>query len=535
MATVQSEVVAPPPRERFVKQGNPLRTLRRNVDGVVLFSAAYGAYVALGWYTVVRLHIVYGDAESRLTHAYDVFWNQPAKLAALGFVWPPLMSAVFLPFAVVRPVATSLWALPLMSALFGAALLVTLDRALRATGMARWERLPLVLLFGLNPMVAAFSSNGMSEVLAQWLLAAAVVAFIRWYSDRLPQQLVLVGLFISLGTLVRYELALWLVVLVPAIGLATGRRRGLEFEASAIAVLAPVFYALGVWTALNWTILGSPFSWLHEETSQTFQAVQSTHVETYGIAHVTWVVVQQNALVFPMLFVVAAALLVLAVRRRDVMAWALALALLLNVALTIALVVKTKTPHLYELRFNIRTMPLVLLGIGWLYRQTGSRAVWAAGVAGLALTIPLTWHTMRTYRYQLDERNFVAALETGRDQGHRVLGIDPDADRAMARYIRLHVHRRNDVITDDAQTFGVILATGHPELFLDRIDHGDGKWLQAARHPFGRAHYLLVSEIGSDLLSAFYPQAWPQGRGRGLRLVHATRTTKLLAVVGRVR
>ena len=129
----------------FTKRRAGLHSLTRYRAALVLFGVSFGGYAALGWYTTV--HLVVGDATSRLTHAYDVFWNHPAKLSALGFVWPPLMSAVFLPFALIKPLATSLWALPLMSAFCAAALLVTLERALAHSGLRRSVRLLLVVLF----------------------------------------------------------------------------------------------------------------------------------------------------------------------------------------------------------------------------------------------------------------------------------------------------------------------------------------------------------------------------------------------------
>lgn len=535
---VPSELAAPP-----VERARPVEhaRVRRDRRSLGLFLFAFGAYFAIGAYTTIHLHVVPGDAESRLTHAYDVFWNAPPKLAALGFVWPPLMSAVYLPLAIVKPLATSLWALPLMTAICGAGLLVTLERALRSVGMGAVARFGIVALFGLNPMIAAYSANGMSEILAQWLLTLTVVAFVRWYSDRLPRQLVLVGVFMTLGTLVRYELALWLGVLLPAIGfmVADRPRRRLEFEASVVAVLAPVVYALTVWTVLNWTILGSPFGWLHEETTQTFVITRSTQRLDFGFLHVLWYVVRENALLFPLTFAVAGALVAYGTFKRDIMSWTLALALLLNVATTVAIAVATHTPHIYELRFNMRTMPLAVIGVAWLYRSivsTPARSALAGlAIAGLALTIPLTWHTMKTFPVRLDEAQFVAAIATGRDQSQRVSGLDPSADRIMARYIVAHVRTPNAVLTDDSQTFGVILATGRPGLFADRIDHGEARWLQTAVHPYRRVRYMLFSWIPFDELGRMYPRADAGKGSRGLRLVFETRTSKLYAVVGPVR
>jgi hypothetical protein len=311
------------------------------------------------------------------------------------------------------------------------------------------------------------------------------------------------------------------------------RRRRLELEASSIAVLAPVFYALSVWTALNWTILGTPFAWLHEETTQTFVYTRAVRPESFALPHVVAIVAGENLFLFPLLFVVAAALLALAAKRRDPMALTLALLLLLNVATTVAIAAATRTPHLYEPRFNIRTMPLVLVGVAWLYREATTarlrNGIVLAAMAGLALTIPLTWHTMKTFRYQYDERVVVAGLETGRNQSHHLAGLDPRADRGMAQYVLAHVQRGNAVLIDDAQTFGVVLDTGRPELFSDRIDAGDASWLQIAEHPYRKVPYVLISNIQFDLLRRMYPRP-----GKGFRLVYATRTSRLYRVVGPV-
>jgi hypothetical protein len=136
---------------------------------------------------------------------------------------------------------------------------------------------------------------------------------------------------------------------------------------------------------------------------------------------------------------------------------------------------------------------------------------------------------MRTFPYRYDEGAFLAALTTGRDQSHRLAGLDPRADRAMARYVLAHVHRSDAILTDDAQTFGVVLLSGRPDLFVDQIDHGDARWLQAAEHPYRKVRFLLISDIAIDLLNRMYPH--PR---RGLDLLYATRTSRLYAVVGAV-
>jgi hypothetical protein len=44
----------------------------------------------------------------------------------------------------------------------------------------------------------------------------------------------------------------------------------------------------------------------------------------------------------------------------------------------------------------------------------------------------------------------------------------------MADYVRAHIHALDSILTDDQQGFSVMLLSGHPELFVDGIDKGDG-------------------------------------------------------------
>jgi hypothetical protein len=527
------------PEQLYTKRA---RWTRARLESAIVFAVAFLAFLLLGWWTTLHLHVVPGDGISRLAHGYFVFWNDPAKLAAIGFVWPPLITLAFLPLVVVKPVATSLWALPIMSSVFGAALLVTLQHTLRVSGMRFGERLTLVVLFALNPMVAFYSSNGMSEVVGWWLLTLAVAAFVRWDLESLPRRLIVTGSFLALAALARYELVLWAGVVVAAVAAKTWRRshRLPEFEASAIAVLAPVVYALGVWSFLNWTILGNAFAWLHEETTQTF-GVYAESGPDFGrvtVANAARVVFSENLRMFPLVLVAAVVVAVVGVARRAIMGLALAAMLLLNALLTVVLAVKTQAPHLFELRLNVRPLPLVVLAAGWLYSTASSglarRVVWAAAAAGLALSIPLSWHTMRTFPFRLDEAQFASALATGRDQAHKLTGVDAVADRRMAEYILRHVHRQNSVLTDDVQTFGVMLASGRPSLFVDRIDHGDARWFEIANAPERSVDYLLMSWIENDLLRTLYPRVYDHG-GRDVELVYATRTGKLFRITGPLR
>ena len=62
---------------------------------------------------------------------------------------------------------------------------------------------------------------------------------------------------------------------------------------------------------------------------------------------------------------------------------------------------------------------------------------------------------------------------------------------------------RDDILTDNSRTFGVIVLTGEPELFLDRVDKGDDDWRRSSRTRTARSTTSSIER--SDLISDEYP------------------------------
>ena len=89
----------------------------------------------------------------------------------------------------------------------------------------------------------------------------------------------------------------------------------------------------------------------------------------------------------------------------------------------------------------------------------------------------------------------------------------------MADYIQAHVHSRNAILTDDSDTFAVMLLTSHPDWFLDRIDNGDSYWSDVLASPFGRVGYMLFVDSDPDAVRAFYPNLSTNGEP-GFMVVH---------------
>lgn len=528
----EADAAEPPAPAVFVKgrRRKPLRAVLPT-ENVVLFLVSYAVYAIVGALVVLHWNVIVGDAVSRLAHAYFVWFNDPPKLTAVGFVWPPLMTLVLLPLALVKPVATSLLALPLTSALFGAALVVVLDRTLALLGLPRLQRLPLLALLAANPMLIYYAGNGMGETVYLFLLALAVYSFLRWYLEPNLLSLVLASGALTLGLLTRYELLFWALAIGFAIAGVLVRRRAprAQLESTSIAFFAPIAYGLGLWVFFNWLILGDPLHWLSSEVTLTFV---ETRVGAPELSYAFGDVIERTASVtwhvFPATAIVIGALLVVAAWGRDLVSLVLAVLIALNPVTTAALAVLTEVEVVFQLRYNLRAVPLTLVGLAWLWRLAPPRwrlAVWVGAMLVVGLSIPETWRTMQTYERQALEQAFTRAVTTGADQeGTRSLGsgipVGDGPERAAARWLLDHGSRgTRSILADDEEAFAVMLYTGKPDRFFDRIDRGEDPWWEALGRPQGRVDYVLAATFKIDLVRQRYPNLLSDGVP-GLRLAY---------------
>ncbi len=534
VATGEPPAAGTAPRQAVFRKSR--RRLRLGADAresVAVFGVSAAAYFALGIWTTVVKHLVVFDALSRLSHAYFVWHNDPPKLTAVGFVWPPIATLAFLPAAVVKPVATSLVALPLTSAVFAGALLALVNDLLRLVGMRRLLRYPLLVGFAVNPMIAFYATNGMAEIVYLFFLAASLSFFVRWFLERQPGALIFAGISFAAGILSRYEVVTWAVVLTVVIVLALIRQHAarVEIEGTVLAYLAPISYGVGLWLFFNWLILGNPFFWLSQQApgatpSGRAPVVAQPVTDSIGAGALVRELLSLNWHLFPLTLVVGVTLVARFVLRRDLMALTIAVLLTLNAAFTGLIVWFSGAESYLQLRYNMRAMPIALVGVAWLFLSLRDArlklAVWAGTLVLLLAGLPLTWRTMETYRFQYLEQAFTRVLATGADQeGTSSLGgygVGIAEQRAMAAAVLAHATTANSVLTDDAQTFSIMLLSGRPDLFFDRIDRGDVEWAGAVERPFGRVRYVLVSDSPDDRIRGMRPRL-TRGEEPGFTLV----------------
>jgi hypothetical protein len=480
-------------------------------DGFSVFAIFAAIYFIIGYKVVVELHVVNFDSLSRLAHAYFVWFNDPAKLAAIGFVWPPVQTLIYLPFALFGELATSLAALPAASATFMAATVLMISHALRACGVPWLARWPLLLGFGLNPMIVYYGANGMAESVYLFFLTFAIFFLIRWRQTHQNHLLAFVGFGVGLSMLSRYEIVPFAIVFALGIALViltTWQRseRARSIESGLVLYLAPVIYFGLTWLFFNWLILGDPLYFLsfgatNADVSTSQQNVGGLAARDLSPTEVIEYLVKLNYALFPLTLAAGIALTITAFVKRSPLSIVLAALLATNAAVTAILFLRTADPNLLQLRYNMRAMPIAMMGVAWLffvYQSRGAKiAIWAASLAILVVSIPVTWKTMETYSYQYEENVFLRALETGEDQEGNIgiagypIGIAAEQD--MADFISENVGEDQVILTDDSQSLGVMLLSGDPGRFFDRIDKGDEKWFEQREDPWGEVDYFLVA------------------------------------------
>lgn len=501
----------------------------------VLFAAVYGA---LGYRSTITDHVIVFDSLDRLARAYMVFWNSPPKLAAVGFVFPPMTTLVYLPLAIVKPLATSLVALPVLSALFAAGTMVVLNLTFRRCTLPAPMRYALLLAFGANPLWIFYAGNGTGDTVYLFFLAFGVMAFINWYCTEEVIHLMGAGTALGIASLTRYGLLSWTLLTALLVAAALARRGAdrEEAEGSVITYAAPTVYAVALWTLFNAVIVSSPFGWLRPSgTTLAVNSVRSTSPGSAGFIDVISHTLTLVASVAPLAFVVLFFLVIAFALKRDDLALWLAGLVALSIALVLVAAVFSDDISKIVLRAALPVALTALFGGAWIYRASnGLRVgVFALTLGFLLVSLPLTWHQMQRYPYQNQEQAFVRSLFSGKDQngalsrGGFTTGIREESAMA-ARIKRLVGGRRDAVLTDNAQTYAIVLLSGRPDIFLDRVDKGDSGWRRVLAAPEGRVRYMLLATgAGGDLIRMRYPQA---AEGSSARFVPVYRTGRYVLV-----
>ena len=474
----------------------------------VLFTVAYAWF---GHWLVSDMHVVGFETLDRFNRALMIWHNDPPKLSSVGFDYPPLTILLISPLTVFSGLASSLLVVPLASAVFAACTMVIFNTMMRRAQVLAPVRAVALVALGLNPLVVLYAASGARHFMWMAFVIAALGALFAWYVTADIRFVMIAGLAFAVAALCGYSSLLWFVVsaiMVSAI-LARLGADGTEIEGTTVGFAAPTVYVVALWTAFNLLLVFKPFNWI-TASSDTAASGGLEAFSAVELLEYTGRLVLYGA---PIAIVVLPALIFAGVARRNGFALWLAVILFLAIvvpALSVALKL-TDSPMI--MRNALPILLFAMIGAIWLARSAGDGAslVSALLVVGLVASIPWTFQAMKTYKYQGLESTFAAAVSTQQSQEG---ATTPDgstvgyvSEQAMAQWITDNVTLENSILTDNAQTSAVILLTGDPALFFDRVDKSDGPWLEAAKNPDKYVDYLLLStNTSGDLLSELYAE-----------------------------
>ncbi len=483
------------------------------LENWLVFLVTVAGYGLLGVWVVTDLHVVGFESLDRMNRALMALHNDPAKLTAIGFDYPPLSVLVLTPLAISSELARSLVALPLSSALFAGVAAISLNSLLRHCRIPGAFRLGILAAVALNPLVALYASTGSRQIVWIGLMLAGVSSVVKWFVTAQIRYILVAGITFSIAALAGYSTLVWAALAAFLIGAILQRHgaRQAEVEGTVIGFASPVVYVIALWTVFNAFVLGNPIAWITRSFSGDGPAGSTGTdrlVEVLG--DLGDVVVSTS----PLTILVVPLLILAAVRRRDELAGWLAICIIAALALPgFAVFFAADDSHVL-MRDGLPVLLLTVVGACWLVRSLASgRAVGALlVVAGLLGSGIFTWQQMSTFPHQNLEASFVQAVKTGQSQDGELtlpgLELGIVSEQAMAGYIRRNVTAEGSILTDNSQTYAVMLLSGRPQLFFDRVDQGDEAWLKEARAPTSKVRYLLLSRsTATDRLSQIYPMA----------------------------
>lgn len=490
----------------------PVDIERRRWESALVFGGFTVAYAWIGYYLINTLHVVGFESLDRFNRALMIWHNDPTKLAAVGFDYPPLAVLLISPLTVISGLARNLWIIPLGSAIFAGLTMMTINTMMRRAQLIPPMRIVMLLALGFNPLVVLYATTGSRHFIWLSFAIAAIGALFAWYVTADIRFVMVAGLAYAVAALAGYNSLLWFLVSAVMIGAILARlgADGEEIEGTTVGFAAPTIYVVALWTALNLILVLRPFNWLTAASDRA----EAGDVGVFSFADLATATGQLVLYGAPLAIVILPALLFAGVVRRNGFALWLGLLLLVAILTPGVSVVLNMTDSPMLMRNALPILMLAVVGALWLARSAGTDATLVAGltVVGLVISIPFTFQAMKTFPHQNLEASFANAVSTGNSQEGALTRdgsvIGYASEKEMGNWIRANISDENSILTDDAQTYGPMLFSGNPALFFDRVDRSDGPWLDCAEKPDGCVDFMLIAtNSDQDLLGQLYAAA----------------------------
>ena len=437
-------------------------------------------YVAMGVFFAMR-GVFMGDALARTTAANQVIHGFDPHIASIGFVWGPIPTVLEIPLIWLIPLkqmVTDGIAGSVVSAAFAILAVASLRGILHDRRLPKTTTLVIVLAFAFNPFIVIFASNGMSEMPYVALLLAATRRLLRFEADNHTTDAAIAGVYLAVGTLVRYEpllaaLGAAAFAFIHARRMASGtpRQRTRSGAVAGVAVLAPVLVVFGLFITISWWITGVAVAQLSSAygNAAIIAAVGISVYASIRVPEVATEVIAISPLLIPMVLVDLA----LTTFRRRYFLTVVLVVLLPPLAFDI-LGLSTGT-QLNLNRYLILEIPLASLAlaavIDWIPDSIFPRRFLGASVATLValavsiVSVSAASATISSPRQSSQEYAYSLALR-GDSNAYLHSDLQLQAAKNVAAWIDSQNLPPGSVMTDSFLGFMVISQSSHPERFI---------------------------------------------------------------------
>ncbi len=213
---------------------------RRWWESALVFLLFTVAYSIFGHWLVVEQHVVGFETLDRLNRALMVWHNDPAKLSAIGFDYPPLATLLIAPLAIWRDVVTSLSAVPVASAVFAALTMVAFNTMMRRALVVGPLRYALLIALGANPLVLLYATTGTRHFVWIAFVMLGLGALVAWYITADVRFVMLAGISYAVAALSGYSSLTFFLLSAVMIGAVLARlgADGSEVEGTVVGFAA---------------------------------------------------------------------------------------------------------------------------------------------------------------------------------------------------------------------------------------------------------------------------------------------------------
>ncbi len=480
--------------------------------------AATLCYAVLGAVILPRYGVM-TDSLARVANTYYVLFSRDPHIESIGFVWNPLPSILALPFVLLKGIWPVLVreavAANLVSAIFGGIAVYYLLRILARLHVAPHLRWVIAALFALNPVVAFYAANGMSDLMMDATMLAATEGLWGYLEENNFTSLLVSGMWLAVGFLIRYEVAMWAVVVAAALAFGLVRfpladipanRRADWIRGLLLFWLSPLIVVMATWIFLNWVIMGNPLYFLESAYGNASSIATGAYAyppttAAQGNVVQTLAYMFRQTLLFPPVVAGLIGLLLFGVvgrGHRHVTALVLVAATIGAPVLQVLLLYRGETAG--WLRFFLPFVPfgfvLVAYGAHLLSRHSLRRFVWPA-----TLLCILGGNVASTY----------ALVSPTQPLRYERLQSFEDVQPVITF---LNTFPTQTVLVDSYLSFPIIVRLNQlfPKHFFITSDRD---FMQRLAHPNGSVDTILVPQpvgVGQlDAVNRQYPDLWAHG------------------------